>query len=86
MSSLRTEIGMDLSIYRSLKSTVRIELKYPESVSFVCQVKGFLYEAEDTQVEFTRVAETFFPNDTNENKEDTYITFIKDVKKVEEVK
>lgn len=86
MSSLRSEVGMDLSIYRSLKTKVVVELKSAKYAPFICQVKGFLYDEDETQVEFTRVDETIFPEDTEAEKQETYVTFVKHVKRVEEAK
>ncbi len=84
---IESELGMELSMYRSMKSKVLVELKTAKAKPFIAQVKGFIYSVgEEDQVEFERLENTVFPTDTGTEKLKTFVTTIQNIKKVERIK
>lgn len=84
---IESELGMELSIYRTMKSKILVELKSSKFKPFIAQVKEFIYEVdEDDKVVFERLEETIFPTDTSEEQSQTYVTAIKNIKELVRVK
>jgi hypothetical protein len=62
---IETELGMELSMYKSMKSKVLVELKTPKEKTFIVQAKGFIYiVGEEDQVEFDWITDSVFPTNT----------------------
>lgn len=86
-SGIESEIGMELSMYRTMKSKVLVELRVPKGQTFTAQVNGFIYTIdEEDQVEFERLVDTVFPMDTDTEKSKTFVTTIRNIKKIERIK
>lgn len=84
---IESGLGMELSMYKSMKSKICIELKAPQEKKFIACVKGFIYKVgEEDMVEFERLEDTVFPTDTATEKPTVFVTLIKDIKKVERIK
>jgi hypothetical protein len=81
--SLDSKMGRRLSLYCSLGTAIQVELK---PARFNAIVQDFITHGEDnTKVIFARVADTVFPTDTEFDKPETYITYIKDITEIESV-
>jgi hypothetical protein len=80
-------MGSRLSLYRTLGTAIQVELKSAKQVRFKATVQEFITHGEDTtKVVFARVADTVFPTDTEYDRADTYVAYIKDVKEIESVR
>lgn len=84
---IESELGMELSMYKSMKSRVFVELKNPKRQTFIAQVKGFIFIVDqEDQVEFERLEDTIFPTDTELDKAMIFVTTIENIYKVERIK
>ncbi|MDI1255444.1 MAG: hypothetical protein PSV16_05025 [Flavobacterium sp.] len=83
---LDSELGMELSMYRTMKSKVLVELKSSKHKPFTAKVKDFVFGEEETSVEFIRLDDTVFPDEKEGNKSDSYITEMKNIKSVERIR
>lgn len=81
--SINSEIGTELVLFKTFDDKITITLKSKNYEPFITQVKEFNYKEEDARVIFKRCEETVFPIDTEETKEEEYMTYIKNIKSVE---
>ncbi len=84
--SIDSTLGRRLSMFISMESNITVEMKSSKYKPFICKAKEFVFGEEETRVEFTRLIDTVFPTDTETEKPATYVTMIKDIKKVERIK
>lgn len=69
-----------LSIFCATKDKAIITMKSKKIKPFIALVENIKFHEEGEIVIFRRVAETIFPDDTETEKNDTYTTFVKNVK------
>lgn len=72
-----------LGISHSEQYKVLITLKSRKYKPFVALVSDFNYDEDDTKAIFSRSDETVFPSDTDEVKNDQYMTYLKNIKQVD---
>ncbi len=82
-STERSEIQKTLVLYSTFDIKMEVILKSKKYEPFMAQVKDFDYKEEDPRVIFKRCEGTVFPTDTEENQEETYMVYIKNIKSVE---
>ncbi|WP_074406565.1 MULTISPECIES: hypothetical protein [Aquimarina] len=82
-STQRSEILDDLILYKTFDDKITIILKSKKYKPFITKINGFNYKEEDPRVIFKRCEETVFPTYTEDNKEEEYMVYIKNIKSVE---
>lgn len=78
-----SETEDDLIFFKTFQHQIKITLKSKRINPFIAQVKEFNFKMEDSRVIFKRCPETVFPTDTEDQKESTYMTFIKNIRTIE---
>jgi len=74
---------MRLGIMQTKDFKTEIKMKSKRYEPFIAKVKDFLYDEDDHKVVFQRCEETQFPDDSEDQKKDTYTTYIKNIKSVD---
>lgn len=80
--STNSEIGAQLTFYETFDKKMVITLKSKRYNPFVAKVKDYNFNESDTQVIFKRCEETVFPNDSENEKKEEYMTYIKNIKSI----
>jgi len=74
---------MRLGIMHTKQFKTEIALKSKRYEPFIAKVKDFLYDEDDTKVVFIRCEETNFPDDNEEQQQEEFTTYIKNIKSVD---
>ncbi len=75
-------LRMRLNIMKMKDFKAAIVLKSKRLEPFIAKVSEFLYDEDDTKVVFMRTPETVFPTDKEDSEENTYTSYIKNIKSV----
>lgn len=78
--SFDSSIGRVLSMFKSHGEPVKVKMKSKSIKPFIAIVASFKFDGIDDTVTFQRVAETIFPDEHEGVKNETWTTYIKNVK------
>ena len=73
------KLFMRLGIMHTKEFKTQIVMKSKRYEPFIAKVKDFLYDEDATKVIFQRCEETSFPDDTEDEPQDEYMTYIKNI-------
>lgn len=78
------QLRMRLSIMKMKEFKATIVMKDKKFSPFIAMVDDFDFQEDEPKVVFNRCDETVaFPNDTKKEKQDTFLTYIKNIKSVD---